>query len=331
MHLCLLGWIILILSAPATKGVQVYAAPEVLRQNYSGGPNLCPTFAYLRIQKTGSTTLGQEIMPKLAKKYGQRHISHDHLEFNGANKAAHGCVVTTLRDPVERFLSEFTMARWAAREDSTALYSDQWDWYMKDFPFLMTVQLKHSIEDAFFDFLHSPSNPARNRQALYLLGFKRVACRLTCCGICESGPPGRKYGGYPAHMYNWDRDHDELLARAKNHLMSLRAYSITDCYADSMKAIGLALGWDPEVSKQMAISVHDRRQNKTKIFGNMTTFFNTAALEHDNRPLQVYGGTSWLHNINRNIEAQIREKNRVDDELLKFAKQQLWERHGIKC
>lgn len=324
LHARLLGWIVLALDAPATSGVQLPAAVDGTLTNYSGGPNLCPTFAYLRIQKTGSTSLGQKILPTLAKKHGQKYVSHDHLEYNGANKAAEGCVVTTLRDPVERFLSEFTMARWAAREDSAALYSDQWDWHLKDFPVLLGMQTKRSIEDAFLDFLHSPHNPARNRQALYLLGFDRVACRLTCCGICEPGLPGQVHGGYPAHAYDWDRDHDALLARAKSHLLSLRAYSVTDCLAASMKPVGLALGWDPEESERMVSSVQFRQQNKTKVFGNMTAFFDT-------RGLASGGSTSWLTRINKDLESQIRKVNRVDDELLKFAKQQLWERHGIQC
>lgn len=291
--------------------------------NDFGSATSCPRIAFLKIQKTGSSVLGDAIMPNLAKLYGQTSIGEHHFEFNHVNKAAPGCVFTMLRDPVERFFSEFTMLRSKSKlEGPGELTQDQWDWHANDLMELRSVQALKPISLAITAYLLSPNNPSRNRQALYLLGFDRVACRDTCCGVCSNHTFNGKKGGYPAHRYNWDRDHGELLARAKRNLLSLRAYGITECFPESMKVIGSALGWNPAITELLGSVIHLRKQDKSNLAKDLLGFDSVSAF-HSN--------SSWRHFVPSDLEAQVRKVNRVDNELVQFARQQFWERQGARC
>merc|ERR1712232_747165 len=139
--------------------------------------------------------------------------------------------------------SEWGMLKSQVQQESLTLFQDQWDFHEKDLSWLRHLQADSNADDnaTMYEYLQSPRSPARNRQARYLLGFTRVCCRGGI-GLCEANEPC----GYPAFAYDWDRDHDKLLAQAKKHLSELRFFGLADCYMESMKFLPQASGWDPQ-------------------------------------------------------------------------------------
>merc|ERR1719195_281801 len=113
------------------------------------------------------------------------------MEYRWALALAPNCIVASLRDPVERFMSEYSFFK----ANPGALEQDSWDVPTHDLPWLNRVKSR-PIADGLQEYLSSPTNPALNRQARYLLGFERVQCAERCCGVCSHGEPG-----YPAYAY----------------------------------------------------------------------------------------------------------------------------------
>jgi len=277
-------------------------------------PPKCKTIGYIRIQKTGSTTLGESIMPTLCAHAGQKC-------YGGP-----GCAVTMLRDPVERFLSEFSMAR---GPDKFHLDEWQWDWREKDLPRLHELQGqgKDGIHDggkAMVEYLNDPHNPTRNRQTLYLLGFDRIP------------------DGYPAKAYDWHKDRGALLAQAKSHLMTLLGFGISDCYVDSIVALADRAGWNTKHALSLAKRIHSREQNREAalvqfMLSSNHSFFASA----DKRPELLQGEKgeakqSWsrllrARHLDPKLEAAIREANSVDEELLAFARAEWYDRYRKRC
>merc|ERR1719464_2593360 len=150
---------------------------------------VCDKIAYIRPQRTGGSTLGDVIMPKMTSVNNQTQINTYHMEYRWAMATAPNCMVASLRDPVERFLSEYSMLK----DDSGAVEQDEWDFHAKEVPWLSDMK-SLKLADSYNEYMSSPANPAFNRQARYLLGFERVQCSERCCGICSHGEPG-----YPAY------------------------------------------------------------------------------------------------------------------------------------
>jgi len=294
-------------------------------------PPKCKTIGYIRIQKTGSTTLGESIMPTLCAHAGQKCYGQHHWDYRDASSygGGPGCAVTMLRDPVERFLSEFSMAR---GPDKFHLDEWQWDWREKDLPRLHELQGqgKDGIHDggkAMVEYLNDPHNPTRNRQTLYLLGFDRIP------------------DGYPAKAYHWHKDRDKLLAQAKSHLVSLLGFGISDCYVDSIVALADRAGWNKQAALQMARDIHKREQNREHalvqfMLSSNHSFFASA----DKREILVStsnkersnASSSWSRllrdrQIDPKLEAAIREANSVDEELIAFARAEWYDRYRKRC
>jgi len=306
-------------------------------------PRHCKTIGYIRIQKTGSTTLGENIMPALCSDAGQYCHGQHHWDYhdassygarNGSRKKERpkvdgggpGCAVTMLRDPVERFLSEFSMAR---GPDKHHLEEWQWDWREQDLPRLHELQGKgknaiHDTGKAMVEYLNDPHNPTRNRQTLYLLGFDRIP------------------DGYPAKAYDWHKDRGALLAQAKSHLMTLLGFGISDCYVDSIVALADRAGWNTKNALSLAKRIHSREQNREAalvqfMLSSNHSFFASA----DKRPELLQGEKgeakqSWsrllrARHLDPKLEAAIREANSVDEELLAFARAEWYDRYRKRC
>lgn len=395
----------------------------------------------MRIQKTGSTSFGENIMPRFCNASGQKCYGSLHYSTSSESALAADCRVTFLRDPVERLLSEFTMLRGHEGEN---LEQDHWDFAEQDFNWLHSFVNRSDMEDALLAYVRSPDNPSRNRQAMYLLGFDRVSCRSTvCCGLCTDrhGERGqqlgsvnwaenstvqtlavtpspdhyptnvsvqeamdaycrslgkddaitvasesrkcktrrfaRRYGGihwrcyddlaevlgiqcmandgktpieclqgtgghctrtqelkdvafaaseraamvpYPAHAFDWDGQHDELLARAKEALDGLTAFGITDCFADSMRGIAQGLGWDEASAVQFGTEIHAREQTKDHLM--LVSTRQGASAVHRSK---------WASRIDPYVEGEIRERSRIDHELVLYAKKRYYELYGKTC
>lgn len=290
--------------------------------NVSGVDGICHDLAFLRIQKTGSTTLAGDILPAMCERYGQHCTMHRHIEFNEALRAAPRCIITMIRDPVERFISEFMMTR---GRGSHLMMQDQWDYHDRDMQLLKEMRHEKDMEKAKDKFLRWPANPARNRQALYLLGFTRLPCTRRCCKECSNAEPL----GYPALAYDWDKDHDELLARAKDNLLRLHSFGVTDCYVESMKFLAQDVGWDPTEASHIAEDIH---RNNQKTLSNMRKIGrNTGVVFTRSSSKTNATFTQWRQVLSQSLQKDIRDRNRIDDELVAFGKKLLYERHGIRC
>eukprot|EP00931_Biecheleriopsis_adriatica_P037134 TRINITY_DN21311_c0_g1_i1.p1 TRINITY_DN21311_c0_g1~~TRINITY_DN21311_c0_g1_i1.p1 ORF type:complete len:339 (-),score=52.80 TRINITY_DN21311_c0_g1_i1:73-1089(-) len=275
--------------------------------------------AFLRIQKTGGTTFGEVVGRTMAEKNGQTFWGRRHFNYNNSVELAPDGVVTLLRDPAERLISEFQMLR-TAKFCERCQDQDQWDWHPDDLEWLHRVRGMHNVTEAFIEYLRSPNNPARNRQSLYLLGFHRAACGKRPCYFPE--PSERK--GYPAHEYDWDKDHETLLTRAKSHLMSLRSFGITDCYLDSMEVFARAVGWDPKDTRELAEKSHAQSGSQKE----------KASLVHllGLQPEPAHPALLQQHtSIVQQLSLEIARVNKLDVELLEFARQQWYNLHGSKC
>jgi hypothetical protein len=207
-------------------------------------------------------------------------------------------------------MSEFGMA---LSSENYLMSQAQWDFHEQDLSWLKQIESMLPEEDTMMEYLQSPQNPTRNRQALYLLGFVRVRCRDLLDKALSASGGGRTCTlvepyGYPARAYDWDKDHDELLARAKKRLSELRSFAITDCFDDSMKLLATDVGWDPEETAQLAESKYGARSASENV---------TASL--------------WEQGLSPEQEQRIRELNRIDVELLAYAKQLMYDKHGVGC
>jgi len=247
-----------------------------------------------------------------------------HLEYNGATAISPACTITILRDPVERFLSEYNMLRGGEQRYP---FQDQWDWHEDDFRVLGIIQQAKNGTRALLAALNSDRNPSRNRQALYLLGFTRVKCGRWCCRVCSRDEPY----GYPARAYDWDADHSALVARSKQRLMSLRAFGITDCLADSARVMAGAMGWDPNRTAALVLGNRERQQiNRARL----SLLAEGLGARQEAVALSRQAQTSelrWSQALPRWLRAEIQGIHAVDMELVAFAKQQLYERYGIRC
>eukprot|EP00931_Biecheleriopsis_adriatica_P101373 TRINITY_DN76526_c0_g1_i1.p1 TRINITY_DN76526_c0_g1~~TRINITY_DN76526_c0_g1_i1.p1 ORF type:complete len:349 (-),score=51.96 TRINITY_DN76526_c0_g1_i1:49-1095(-) len=277
-----------------------------------------PVIAFLRVQKVAGTTFGQNIGTKMAEKHQQKFNGLLHLNYNQAIAIAPDAVVTLLRDPLERLVSEFQMFR-----DVDAcvgcLDQDQWDWHPDDIEWMHRVRDMQNVTEAFQEYVRSPNNPSRNRQTLYLLGFPRAPCIKRECYF----PEPAELKGYPAHEYDWDKDHDTLLARAKSHLMSLRSFGITDCFLDSMEVFAQALGWDPKETRALAEAVHTRSAAE----GDKLSLERQLGLQPESAHLALLQYKS----LAQQLSEEILQINRLDVELLEFARQQWYNLHASKC
>eukprot|EP00929_Paragymnodinium_shiwhaense_P109172 TRINITY_DN75520_c0_g1_i1.p1 TRINITY_DN75520_c0_g1~~TRINITY_DN75520_c0_g1_i1.p1 ORF type:complete len:324 (-),score=42.97 TRINITY_DN75520_c0_g1_i1:98-1069(-) len=198
---------------------------------------------FLRIQKTGGTTFGEHIMRKFCGPESDTCKWASHIDWTTATDSWSGPVVTLLRDPVERTMSEFSFIR--SKDGNYSCRQAQWDF--RNFAWFNEVASNPDEDAAFDTYLKGyPEDPSRNRQALYLLGFKRM----------ERGTP------VPVYTYDWDADQESTLAQAKDHLDRLAVFGITDCFVPSMQAIARGLGWPEKDVVDMAQSTHSRQHRQ---------------------------------------------------------------------
>jgi len=276
---------------------------------------------FMRIQKTGSTSVGEVLLPTMCGFHGQQCGKEDgytHLDFNGAIALANkgvpvgsGCVFTILRDVVERTLSEFFFLR----ENRWALWQDQWDVPDAEAGKLDDIIVQSNISKAFQEYLYSEENPARNRQTLYLLGFERrfiSGDRLRHVSTDFSN-------GLPAKAYNWS-NHKELLACAKARLMELTVFGLTECLRLSVEVMAPRLGWDARMAISLMDHAHSRIQDKSQHQVALLQLRPTQefATKHVVPPRRRLSG--WRSIIDPVLVEEIKAVNSLDVELVEFAR-----------
>lgn len=275
----------------------------------------------IRIQKTGGTTFGERIMSRFCGGDSAWCLYLRHAEWQQATKDGHfgGTVLVWLRHPVERTISEFFFLRTA--DGRSCSRQPQWDF--RNEGWLTEVQNEWNVPQALCDFLEGDrANPARNRQALYLLGFNRSS------------------GVAPGAMYDWDGNRTALLDLAKAHLRKT-LFGITDCFDVSTRVITQKLGWNTTEALALAATSAVRGEvgrnwRKTAVFD----LSDTSYLHYLNPNLTEPVSTAWNHTrppntwrslLPRKLVNYIENWNSVDMELYDYALQLFAERHNETC
>ena len=79
-----------------------------------------------------------------------------------------------------------------------------------------------------------------------------MECNKSRCGgnacICER----EGLAGYPALAYDWEKDFSSLLEVAKEHLRSLDAFGMVECFKRSIEVMAPLLGWDLKMALELA-------------------------------------------------------------------------------
>jgi len=301
----------------------------------------CDKFAFLRIQKTGSTSF-EKLIPRATRGVKDGYadpalwkiwsLPLAHLNYKDIRKEnLISCAVTWLRDPVKRLLSEFEQLRNKDQRESNMLDEDQWDYRREQLDILDHIRTNPDRNQALLHFINLPHSPSRNRQALYLLGFERVKCRVTersnCCGICVKDPNKSLPDNFPGRTYDWDSDGEFYLETAKERLQQLLSFGITDCFEDSLKVMAPKLHWDANIALGYASKMHYRHVDEQDIM----LYTNMSRLESKITPGTFEQVEAGIEQVAPDIAQRIRQRNWVDVELVQYAKQLFQERTGIEC
>lgn len=209
-------------------------------------PSSVDGVVFLRIQKTGGTTFGENILRQQCNKHGQACAGDGHLDYRSAisfrDKHLNSRIVTFLRDPVERFMSEFAMLT----KGGWPMGQNQWDMWNVKSNVTTILHSEESIEQRIRGFLHLKGSATRNRQTLYLLGFDRQDCphpQKNFGGHYCDGHEDQSAGATPGTQYDWDGESEALSRRALEHLAEAD-YVLTDCFVDSIAHLSQSLNWD---------------------------------------------------------------------------------------
>mmetsp|Transcript_86874 Transcript_86874/g.270093 ORF Transcript_86874/g.270093 Transcript_86874/m.270093 type:complete len:334 (-) Transcript_86874:7-1008(-) len=260
---------------------------------------------FIRIQKTGGSIFGDLIMKKFSGQPadGVSGSLHDDWSQATENGAYRGNVVTLLRDPVERIMSEFF---WLRSADGRK-YASNADWDFRNETWLNIVQTHKDIAYALDVYLHGcPTNPSRNRQTMYLLGFRDG----------KKGEEAYRVES-PGSAYDWDTNSGRYVRLALENLESMTAYGITDCWMPSMRAIARQLGWDTKAVEEFALS-------STPEYGKHEI---DAATFHS----RVNAGVSFRRTLSRDKIKDIEVMNKVDMLVFRKALKRFVERFGEAC
>lgn len=230
---------------------------------------------FLRVQKTAGTTLERIFERKC--KYEWSCDWNWHIDWNGImQRHPDKHVVCFLRDPVERVYSEYLFLSQHAHSPPPE-GMPQWD-YTPEQAALLPLD---SIEN----FARFPDNPAHNRGARYLLGFRRpyiFLCLEDCGGWWgdylsgqdvarlkddadrDAAPPQGSAPGAAVRLAmeaGWSEE--ELLAILRGRLTKVEL-GVTDCFDASVKLLAKSFDWS-EHSMVEAAQVHYRANGQNTV------------------------------------------------------------------
>eukprot|EP00927_Polykrikos_kofoidii_P031500 TRINITY_DN2706_c0_g3_i1.p1 TRINITY_DN2706_c0_g3~~TRINITY_DN2706_c0_g3_i1.p1 ORF type:complete len:479 (-),score=53.08 TRINITY_DN2706_c0_g3_i1:195-1631(-) len=205
---------------------------------------------FLRIQKTGTTNFANTAIAQCSHLRVMRCDIYYHLDWNLVHNLVQldpkRVIVTMLRNPVARVVSELTFLR----KHGTYAQQIQWD-YTPDM--LAKLLAWGSRNGSFAEFVNLPGNPANNREVRYLLGFERPAS-LGCNSKCE--PRWDEFlslGGIDPGRVIDDAIQNSganILDVAKHRLEhDIHFFGLTECYESSLMIANHALQWDPSITE----------------------------------------------------------------------------------
>lgn len=255
---------------------------------------------FLRIQKTGSTSFASIATAQCRLLGVTKCDSYYHLDWNYVHNLLKSdpkrLIVTMLRNPVTRVISEGTFLKNQARYAQEL----QWDYTPG---MLERLQEWRDINGSLADFSALEGNPANNRQVRYILGFERPAT-LYCYSKCEQkwdefmGVGGLDPGSAI----------DDAIQNTGMNVLDVAMYrlgkeihffGLTECYESSLELANHVLGWNPSVTKNFLV-----------------------------RKLRSSGAN--YDSVTPEEVAQIKVANSLDMELLGFAREELGRRAEAK-
>jgi hypothetical protein len=180
----------------------------------------------LRVPRTGAGILHDHICKPFAAELKKVYQCASMSDWASVKDAK--AIAVLLRHPVERTMSEFIHL-----SNKTA-FLDSWQSF--DVPELMKESIRDATENKDLgDYLMLPMNPMRNRQTLYLSGLMK--------GTPVTLPSGRTLS--ISNGIDWDRDGDEILELAKEHLASDRVtFGFFEDYHCAIRLFSKAFGWN---------------------------------------------------------------------------------------
>mmetsp|Transcript_105198 Transcript_105198/g.297313 ORF Transcript_105198/g.297313 Transcript_105198/m.297313 type:complete len:190 (-) Transcript_105198:83-652(-) len=184
-------------------------------------------------------------------------------------------------------------------------HNHQWDFIDHDW-----IDLVRDTEDANVAlelFINHDTSPARNRQAMYLLG--------------KSNSPE------PGKMYPWDTQGDWWLDKAKEHLDKLTVFGIADCYNSSMRVIAEVMGWPVQRTIDLAHNKHLRTQAKAVALRQL----NDTWVVRKSVEAKYTKNDRWQRFVQPALVNWIKKWNEVDVGLHKYALQRFKERFRHGC
>mmetsp|Transcript_64573 Transcript_64573/g.150171 ORF Transcript_64573/g.150171 Transcript_64573/m.150171 type:complete len:353 (-) Transcript_64573:76-1134(-) len=304
----------------AQTGLVYQSAPQ--RANLTGDNRLRAGVHFIRIGKTGSTSFGDKVVREFCDIH-EVCLGSTHIDWNQATWNGHypGPVVTILRDPVERSLSEFFWLRDADGQ----LGAKNFQWDFQNASWLRQVNGKN-LTRALGEYIHGyEKNPSRNRQALYILGFRHRRNEQSSHAVA---PPGE--------AYDWDAHPQQLVRRAMDKLENLTAFGITECWLPSMRAIARQLKWDPDAVEQFASTKHERYWRKAMVDLGKRRSEAVRGKSDYKRLVELVGrdvpnDTPWRDVIPKPYVDAIKKWSHVDMLLYEAAKKRFREKFNETC
>jgi len=269
------------------------------------------------IQKTGTTSFGDFVIPYFCR-VGEvcgRSIAHHDWDQATANGAYTGPVVTLLRNPVERAMSEFFYLR-----DTDGLAdgrSAHWDF--NNDTWLEAIQ-DENISKALDVYIHGyPKNPSRNRQTLYVLGFR------------GRRPHGMDDRGHeePGAAYDWDTNPAVIVRKAVEHLDNMTAFGFTDCWHTSMKAISRAMNWDSAKMNRVSFSRHEKDWRSLLVERKKPDYWRLKRWL--GKDVDIDTETKWSKLLPKRYTYAIEMWSRVDMQFWREARHRFTQRFGERC
>eukprot|EP00927_Polykrikos_kofoidii_P031497 TRINITY_DN2706_c0_g1_i3.p1 TRINITY_DN2706_c0_g1~~TRINITY_DN2706_c0_g1_i3.p1 ORF type:complete len:465 (-),score=67.42 TRINITY_DN2706_c0_g1_i3:26-1420(-) len=208
---------------------------------------------FLRIQKTGTTTFANTATAQCSHFGVMKCDMYYHLDWNYVHSLVQldprRVIVTMLRNPVSRVISEATFLR------KHGAYAEQIQWdYTPDI--LDRLQAWRDSNGSFAEFVSLPSNPANNREVRYILGFERPA--MLCCNT-KCKPRWDEFlsaGGIaPGNVIDdaIKNSGANILDVAKYRLEhDINFFGLTECYESSLLIANQALQWDPAITQSFS-------------------------------------------------------------------------------
>mmetsp|Transcript_68576 Transcript_68576/g.135608 ORF Transcript_68576/g.135608 Transcript_68576/m.135608 type:complete len:357 (+) Transcript_68576:80-1150(+) len=253
----------------------------------------------LRVPRTGAAVLNEHICKPFASELQKVYKCASMSDWTAVKDAT--AIAVLLRHPVERTMSEFFHL-----SNKTA-FLDSWQSF--DVPELMKAAIRGATQARDLgEYLSLPMNPMRNRQTLSLSGLMK-------------GTPVKLSSGRTVSMkdgIDWDRDGNEIVELAKEHLASDRVtFGFAEDYDCAIRLFANAFGWNASRAEARFNSAPKHRlSSKGGLIASLAQRTDQDALP----PLNMAPtGNSWAQYLDAQTVKALFQANMYDMQLYAYA------------